>query len=463
MEKIIVPIAGMHCRSCELLVEGNLAEIPEVKKSEVNYKKGIAEVYYSGQKPKMSEIENAVRESGYTLGTKGKTSWVSHQMSDWQDLGIALLVLLFAYLVIKNLGIAGWNPVGNSGNPSSLGVVFLVGITAGLSTCLALVGGLVLGVAARHAESHPEATVLQKFRPHIFFNLGRVIGYTVLGGLLGWLGSFLQLSNGFLGGMTIAVSLVMLLLGIKLLGVFPRMESAGWMLPKSISRFFGSSRHQREYSHRGSFAMGALTFFLPCGFTQTMQLYAVSTGSFTQGALILGVFALGTAPGLLGVGGLSSIVRGVFARRFFVFAGMTVAVLALFNLSNGWTLLKNDISFAPPVAPVATGGILSESGVAPIQPSPAQPIGDFQTMIMTESSRGYAPNAFTVHKGIPVQWIIDAREPYSCASTVIAPAFGIQKNLKQGENVIEFTPKQTGVFPFSCSMGMYSGTITVIE
>ena len=225
-----MPIAGMHCRSCELLVEGNLAEIPEVKKSEVNYKKGIAEVYYSGQKPKMSEIENAVRESGYELcESKNKNgvktaerekTFFSSNPENYKDLGIALLFLMGVYIVLKVFGLTNIN-LSSAANPSSLPVVFLVGITAGLSTCMALVGGLILGISARHAELHPEATPMQKFRPHLFFNIGRIASYTVLGGMLGVIGSTVSFSGSVLGLLTIAVGVVMLLLGVKLLGIFP--------------------------------------------------------------------------------------------------------------------------------------------------------------------------------------------------------------------------------------------------
>jgi sulfite exporter TauE/SafE/plastocyanin domain-containing protein/copper chaperone CopZ len=458
MEKMIVPIAGMHCRSCELLVEGNLAEIPEVKKSSVNYKRGTAEVYYSDQKPKMSEIEEAVRGAGYTVGTSGKLPWVSRHMSDWQDLGIAVLMLAFVYTAIQTFGIEGWNPIGNSGNPSSLGIVFLIGITAGLSTCLALVGGLVLGVAARHAESHPEASALQKFRPHLFFNFGRVVGYALLGGLLGWLGSFLQLSNGFLGGMTVVVSVVMLLLGTKLLGVFPKINAITFSLPKSISQTLGINRHkEKEYSHRNAFLLGSLTFFLPCGFTQAMQLYAVSSGHFVSGALIMGVFALGTTPGLLGVGGLASAVRGIFAKRFFVFSGLVVIAFAFFNLGNGSRLLgwnaalgeRNQTQNAPSVAKSLDSAVTVSDGV--------------QIVRMTESARGYTPNSFTVQRGLPVRWIIDAQAPYSCAGSIAMPSQNIRKNLTKGENIIEFTPTAVGTISFTCSMGMYRGTFEVVE
>src|SRR3989339_606665 len=441
MKKIIVPIAGMHCKSCELLIEKKLSEIPEVNKSEVSFSKGTAEIYYTTQKPNDDEVEEAIRQTGYTIGVTGKLPLFSKHTSDYKDLGVAFLFLLGIYLVLKNLGLTSIN-IGPSSNPSSLPVVLFIGITAGFSTCMALVGGLILGISARHAEKHPEATMRQKVRPHLFFNLGRIASYTVMGGLLGALGSVLQLSSSFLGILTIGVGIVMLLMGLKLTGIFPRLQQYNFTLPKSISRLFGIKKHEKEYSHTSAALLGALTFFLPCGFTQAMQLFAVSTGSFVQGSLIMGLFALGTAPGLLGIGGLTSAVKGIFAQRFFKFDGIVVVLFALFNINNGSNLAGINLN-----AVLAARG---NSNVEVNDPNVTIENG-VQVVHMTENSRGYSPNKFTIQKDMPVRWVITAQDPYSCASSLVAPKLNIRKNLVAGENNIEFTPTETGKIPFSCS------------
>lgn len=450
MKKLVVPIAGMHCRSCEILIEDKLSEIPEVKKSRVNHKRGTAEISYE-TKPSRQSIEDAVRAAGYSIGVIGKQPWFTREASDYKDLGIALLFVIGAYFLLKGTGLSDLANIGSASQPASLSVAILVGLTAGFSTCLALVGGLVLGISARHSEKHPEATPLQKFRPHLFFNAGRILSYAVLGGLLGSLGSFLQLSGTALGLITIAVGAVMLLLGVKLTGICPRLETVSLTLPKGVSRALGLKREQKEYSHKNAFALGALTFFLPCGFTQAMQIYAVSTGSFVQGSLIMGLFALGTAPGLLGIGGLTSVIKGIFAKRFFKFAGIVVVLLALFNVQNGlnltgWGVGAADVEAKPTEAQALDPNVRIEDGV--------------QVVRMTQGS-GYSPSQFTVQAGVPVKWIINSTNPYNCASSLIASKIGVRKNLVAGENVIEFTPKEAGQIPFSCSMGMYRGVFRV--
>jgi plastocyanin domain-containing protein len=86
-----------------------------------------------------------------------------------------------------------------------------------------------------------------------------------------------------------------------------------------------------------------------------------------------------------------------------------------------------------------------------------------QVVHMTETNSGYTPNSFTVKRGVPVKWVIDAQAPYSCASVIGIQKLKIQKFLKPGENVVEFTPTEVGQLKFSCSMGMYTGVFNVVE
>lgn len=197
-------------------------------------------------------------------------------------------------------------------------------------------------------------------------------------------------------------------------------------------------------------ALGASTFFLPCGFTQAMQVIAISTGSFLYGGLVMGLFALGTVPGLLTVGGLVSMVKGAFARKFFKFAGIVVLIFAMFNISNGLGLAGFNLAYGQAEnININDPNVTLENGV--------------QVVRMTETGNGYSPNSFTIKQGIPVKWIVDAQAPYSCAASLNMPKYNIRKYLNQGENIIEFTPTETGRIPFSCSMGMYTGVFNVVD
>lgn len=439
MPKITLPIAGMHCKSCEILIEQNLKKVEGVNKADVDHKSGQAQVYYGNNKPDQDKLNQAVVDAGYKIGVKQKSGWLSKDASDYQNLFYGAVVLFILYFVAKGSGLLNFNV--NSEN-AGLGVVLLVGLVAGISTCMAMVGGLVLGLSARHAEIHPEASATQKFRPHLYFNLGRVAGFTLLGGIIGWIGSAFKISPGVLGFLTILVSLVMIFLGLKLIKVFPFLEDKNISLPKSVAKFFGLGGENKEYSHRGALVSGVLTFFLPCGFTQAMQLYAVSSGSFYQGAAIMGLFALGTSFGLLGIGGLSSIFKGSKARVFFATAGLAVILFGWYNIGNGANLIGGSNSPA-----------VSDAGSKQNE----------QVVYMDQGFDGYSPNVLTVEKGRPVKWVINSKTTLSCASYIVMRKFKIGQPLKKGENVFRFTPTEVGEIPFSCSMGMYTGKFIVVD
>lgn len=443
MEKIKVPIRGMHCTSCEILIEDGLKGIEGVKKVSVNHVKGEAILEFTGDSPSYKQVEKIVRKAGYTIGETDELPWISTNSEDYLILLLAGSILFTIYIIAKISGLLSLNVDASGGN---VWVVVLVGLAAGFSSCMALVGGLTLGFSARHAELHPQATTIQKFRPHLFFNAGRLIGYAGFGGLIGLIGSAIRPSSSTLGIMTMIVGAIMIFLGLKLIEIFPVLKNKTITLPKSLSNLLGIRSDAKEYSHTSALTAGALTFFLPCGFTQTMQLYAVSTGSFSKGALIMFLFALGTAPGLLGIGGLSSFFTGQKARVFFATAGLAVIVLGVFNISNA----SNLISFTtnPGTQPSGTASVMN---------------GNVQEVRMVQDDDGYKPNQFTIKKGIPVKWIINSVSQYSCANYIIMSAFDISQPLKPGENVIEFTPTEVGVIKFSCSMGMYRGTFTVVE
>ena len=213
-------------------------------------------------------------------------------------------------------------------------------------------------------------------------------------------------------------------------------------------------KHEREYSHRNAAMVGVLTFFLPCGFTQAMQLYAMSTGNFWSGALIMATFAVGTTPGLLGVGGLTSALRGIMAQRFFKLAGLAVVGLAVFNISNGLNLTG---------LPVILSTVAQGAGqIAEVQQEGSDN-KDVQVVRMEQSGSGYSPNKFTIQAGVPVKWIVNSTNPNSCAGSLYSQQLGVRRNLQLGENVIEFTPKETGQIRFSCAMGMYTGVFNVID
>lgn len=451
MKVTTIPIKGMHCRSCELLISDELMQVNGVQDVEISFQKGCAKVFH-GKKTRRGALEQAILDAGYTVGRDAPKPWFSRNINDYVEVAAMAALLFIFYFIAKDTGLFRLIDAG-SNNFASLPVVFLIGLTAGVSTCAALVGGLVLAVSSRFAEKNPDASTKEKFIPHLFFNLGRVVSFFIFGGVIGLIGSLFQMSLGFMGLLTIVIGGVMLVFGAELTELFPALSKFNITIPSGVAKFIGLKEQTgKEYSHRNAMVLGGLTFFLPCGFTQLVQLYAISTGNPLAGALTMGVFALGTTPGLLGIGGLTAIVKGSVTKPFFKFAGVLVIGLALFNISNGYNLsgLKARIK-APNSDAIAAG---------------AQVFGDVQVLkSIYTSENDMQPNNFEVKAGQPVRLEIDVKDDgFGCMGSMALPGLSRQVEMlvKGQPMVFEFTPENPGSYDITCAMGVPRGTITVI-
>lgn len=365
---------------------------------------------------------------------------------DYLEIGGIFLILAALVFAFRHFDLL---PRGFSvSDTMGYGLVFLIGLVASVSSCIAVTGGLLVALAAKYNEVTDTRPGLQRLKPLVYFNAGRIISYTLLGGAVGALGSVLTLSSEVTGILTIAASVVMILLGIHMLRLFP---SVSRLLPR-LPKVFGQQilDLSRRDIRGGAFVLGALTFFLPCGFTQALQLYVLAKGSFTDGALTMLAFSLGTLPALLSLSALSSFARGAFQKRFLKIAGAAVVVLGLMNIQYGFVLTGNDLAAA----------------VQTPQTNPTAGIADGkQIAVMRVVGLEYMPNRFTVRQGVPVEWRIDASEAAACGRILLAPRLGIRTLLSSNSTTtVSFTPKESGDFAFNCGMGMMTpgSAITVV-
>lgn len=442
MAQKIVPIKGMHCKSCELMVSEKLEDIPGVK---ATVKLSTKSAYITAKHlPPEDEIQSAVEAAGYEVGYEA-VNIISRDKKVYRDIAIGLAIVLFISLLLWGSNLTDISTITTSTSGAAV-TALVIGVTAGLSTCMALIGGLVLGISAQHAKRYPNTSLMQRFRPHLAFNVGRVIGFTLFGAVIGAVGSAFQLGGSALGWMMILTGLVMLVLGLNLTDMFPRLKNI--TLPSNLAEKIGIKRRgKHEYSSWGALTTGALTFFLPCGFTQSMQLMAVGSGSATTGALIMGMFALGTTPGLLAIGGLTSAVKGAFAKSFFRVAGVLVIAMSLINLSGGANL-----------AHLRLPDFKSEQKIIAM----SEDTKKLETVYYLKSD--IAPSQFTTKVGQKTALIVDVKEDgQGCMSTIMIPGLDDRAQyLQSGKKIIlTFTPTTAGDYPITCAMGIPRGVMKV--
>jgi sulfite exporter TauE/SafE/copper chaperone CopZ/plastocyanin len=452
---IDIHVKGMTCRACEVRITKSLTAVPGVGRVKVSAGRGVARIQTTSYVPR-GRLNKAIASAGYDVGHDAN-SWFNQDLNVWRDAILTLAVLLAVGAALRASPLSGLtDQIGGVASSGGLLVIVLLGVAAGLSTCMAMVGGLILAVSARHAEQHRTATARQRLRPHLVFNLGRVLGFGILGALVGALGSAFTLSGRLVAVLMIAVSVVMGAVGLQLTQLSPRLSRGTTLaLPARLSTALGLDRDRTDYSDRTTAFLGAGTFFLPCGFTQAVQIYAMSTGNPLRAGVIMSLFALGTVPGLLGIGGVTAVIRGDFATHFFRFAGVAVLVFAAVNISGAMNVLAPDL--------------LSPRGTTVAGPTPTSLSanvtldGSTQVLRTTQGASGYAPASATVYAGREVRWEINS-VAVSCASSLYAPELGLSSvALHSGANVLHFTPTQVGTLQYSCAMGMYRGSITVID
>ena len=267
-------VRWMHCASCELIIEKTLLELKEIKAVEASTSKGRVVIEYENQAPSIEELNSLFRTQGYVFSeepSKEKDKTVKE--GNFGTAGIIAAILIIAFLVLNKLGISG---LLDTSSKSSLATFFIFGLLAGVSSCAALVGGMVLSMSKQWSK--------YKFTPHLLFNGGRLISYGALGAVLGAIGSKIRFSSDLASVLVLVIAVVMVFLALQMLGVkaFRKFQLT---LPKFITkRIANESRFESGYL---PFILGALTFFLPCGFTIAAQGLALLSGSALQGVVIM--------------------------------------------------------------------------------------------------------------------------------------------------------------------------------
>jgi sulfite exporter TauE/SafE/plastocyanin domain-containing protein len=287
------------------------------------------------------------------------------------------------------------------------------------------------------------------------YNFGRVISYTVIGGIVGALGSVVSLSGSFQGIMQIVAGIFMVIMGLNMLNIFPWLRRFNLRMPK----IFAKKIYEQKRSNSPLY-VGLLNGLMPCGPLQAMQLYALSTGSPVKGALSMFLFSIGTVPLMLTFGAISSFLSKKFTHKMMTAGAVLVLVLGVFMFNNGVSLsglrVPEIVGKAESVSGTNNGTKSSGGNIAEIKDG-------VQTVTTTLASGKYQP--IVVQKGIPVKWTItaDASNINGCNNSMVIRKYGITHDFQPGDNVIEFTPTESGTVPYSCWMGMIRSKITVVD
>lgn len=456
-KKRVFHISGMTCGHCEMRVAKAARSVPGVTSAIASFSRNRLEVTYDteliDEVSLASTITDAVTEAGYRVQNKGANAQPVSKVIP------IVIIILALYLVLRyTIGFDFFGYIPKIDSTISLAALFITGLFTSVH-CIAMCGGINLSQSVG-----ANGTTNNKLRNPILYNLGRVISYTVIGGIVGGIGSVLFLS-GTLKAILLALAAVgMLLMGLSMLGWLPY-----WLTPR-MPRFL-YAKIGKKGAAKGPLVVGLLNGFIPCGPLQAMQLYALATGSILTGALSMFLFSLGTVPLMLGAGALFSVLKGKFAYAIQRVSAVLVVFFAVVMATNAFSLLGLGSSATLDATPAATAAVQEKeaSSDSLLQQAldkgylPATMDGDVQKIQANLNPSVYP--FIIVQKGIPVELTITADESTitGCNQTVVFPAFDVEKTLTPGDNVITFTPDETGLIPYTCWMGMLDGRILVVD
>ena len=454
-----IQIKNMICESCERLIEESVLKLDGIKEIKADYVKGIAKVKFDPNKTSLIEIKRAINKAGYKASDKSQSRLIKNnpksQNARHVALGLIILgIIIMAYFTTTNLFGESTLSIPQLDANTSAGIIFIIGLLTGFH-CIGMCGGFVLSYTTKSRQENPKSLNLSA---HAQYALGKIISYTVLGGLFGLVGSVFTFSTGLRATIAIIAGTFLILFALKTLNAHPILRKI--TLPQ---KWFDKLRIGPLKNNTNPTMIGlANGLFIACGPLQAMYILAMAIGSFIGGATILFAFAIGTLIPMMGFGLFATFITQGTQNNIVRVSALVVLIMGLLMVNNG--LVLSGIQLLPmPVTPNITvdqkTGSNTSQQVSPMTNTNNGP--GYQVIEMEVTRYGWNPNTFTLKVGVPVKWIINGKEITGCNSAITVPAYNLNFQIKKGIQTIEFTPTKTGTITWSCWMGMIPGKFIV--
>ena len=457
-----IKTTGMHCPSCEKIIENTVLSVKGVKsvKSDYSREETITEFDES-----ITDIDNILKEinnKGYKskiMETQKKTGSDEYYSLNLAELKPRYLLIAGTLLVI--FGIFRLTKYSFSFSlpeitPNmGLAIIFVIGILTSVH-CVGMCSGFVLSYTTKEAM-YANLTKKSRLISHLKYGGGKTITYAILGALSGLFGSFIAFTPKMKGIAALIAGLFLITYGLNTIMVFPWLRKLQLKSPKFLDKINAGA----VKGNKGPFVIGLLNgLMIACGPLQAMLIYAAGTGSIMQGALSMLVFGLGTLPLMLGFGSLATMLGSKFTHNVLKISAAIVIILGFVMVNRGLTLTGAGYDFNTLITNVRASGNGITGAAVGFDTTFKE---GYQEIRMEVNRHGWEPDKFILKKGVPVKWVINGKEISRCNKAIQAPKLGLNFDITPGEQVIEFTPTEEGTIPFSCWMGMISGVFIVKE
>lgn len=333
---------------------------------------------------------------------------------------------------------------------AGFGLIFIFGILTSFH-CIAMCGGIAISQAVKNVK---ETKLRNVFLPSLAYNLGRIVSYTIIGGIVGGIGHLINLPGILKGIIPIIGGIFMIIMGINLTGLVPSLRKLNIRMP-----LFAAKHLTNGKSHK-PFLIGLLSGLMPCGPLQIIQLYALGTGSILLGASSAFIFAIGTVPVMFAFSVINSVINRNHTKVILKFSAVLVIILGFGMLQRGLMLSGISLNIFSSDSNACMNNMIKikneDTGIAKLK-------GNVQT-VTTEIKKNSFPE-IVVQKGIAVKWTIKVSSDNlnACNNVININEYKLQKKFHVGNNLIEFTPQKSGQIPYTCWMAMIKSKIIVVD
>jgi len=201
--------------------------------------------------------------------------------------------------------------------------------------CIGMCGGIVLAYSTIKIE--PASSKVSQSVAHLLYSFGRILTYSTLGAIFGYLGGVATFNNYSNGVLLIIVGVVMILAGLSLMGkikfltIIEHSFSSSSMYKNAFKQVLNSK------SNLSFFILGMLNGLLPCGFVYFFAITAASTADPLYGAIVMAIFGLSTVPAMFGLGFLTSLTSATSFRNMMMsLSSIAVILYGAYTIYNGY-------------------------------------------------------------------------------------------------------------------------------
>lgn len=207
---------------------------------------------------------------------------------------------------------------------------FLVGF-AGSVHCIGMCGPIVLALPGTHDTGFN--LVFNRF----LYNLGRVLSYGLIGGVIGLVGQGLFLAGiqqwvSIFTGALLIISVIVpgsVSNRVQRSGIFFRMNS---FIKKNLGKLLG------DHARKSMLFIGILNGFLPCGLVYVALAGALNTGNAFDSVLYMVFFGLGTLPVMFAISVFGKFISTPARRTINRIIPVFIFILGVLFILRGMNL-----------------------------------------------------------------------------------------------------------------------------